>query len=133
MRGKKEKRIGERRDICGIGGRYHKKMKITIRNGDWTFCKYTKFNLDNMSGNRHWEHVLGRSKELRMGLEIRGKQKEVLVPIINKLKKFEFNIGGGESLVAEEKATENGWMGPIEEYPQKETWEGPEYYVATVV
>ena len=69
-------------------------------------------------------------KELRMELEIYGKQKEVLVPAINKLKEFEFKIGGGESLVAEEMVTENGWMGPIEEYPQKKTWEEPDYYVA---
>lgn len=37
LRGKKWKNTGERRDTCGIGGLYPKKMKITIRNGDWTF------------------------------------------------------------------------------------------------
>ena len=121
----------------GIAGPYPRTMTITIRNCDWRFCNPTVFNLDNMLGNRHWETVLGGLKELRMELEIEDKEKGVLVPVINKLKEFEFDIGRGELLVAEENVKESGWMGPIDrslghtlEGPK---WEETKYYVATLV
>ena len=89
-----------------------------------------------MLGNRHWENVLGGLKELRVELEIEDKEKEVLVPLINKLKDFDFDIGGGESLIAEENVKENWWMGPIKrhlDYPLEDKWEETQYYVAAVV
>lgn len=136
LRGMKEKKASDGRGICGIGGPYPRMMTITIRNRDWRFRHHTQFDLDNMLGNGHWENVLGGLKELRMELEIEDKEKEVLDPLINKLKDFEFDIGGGESLIAEENVKENWWMGPIKrrlDYPLEDKWEETQYYVAAVV
>ncbi|KAF6238062.1 hypothetical protein HO173_003696 [Letharia columbiana] len=136
LRGKKEKEAGEGEGTCGIGGPYPKMMTITIRDCDWKFRNHTQFDLDNMLGNRHWENVLGELKELRMELEIENRQKEALMPVINKLKGFEFDIGGGESLVAEENVKENSWMGPIQyprDYAPGDMCEERTYYVATLV
>ncbi len=71
-----------------------------------------------------------------MELEIEDKEKGVLVPVINKLKEFQFDIGRGELLVAEENVKESGWMGLIKRrlgYPQEGKLEETKYYVATLV
>ena len=64
-----------------------------------------------------------------MELETEKKEKDSMVPIINKLKEFEFDIGGGESLVAENTVKEEVWMGPLNEDKREES----ELYVATIV
>lgn len=135
LRVTKEKKAGEGGYTCGIGGPYPKTITITIRNCDWSVRNYTHFDLEaNMLRNRHWENVLGGLKELRMELEVEDKEKEVLLPVINKLKEYQFNIGGEELLIAEEKVKENKWMGPIKRPSLlKDKWEETEYYVATVV
>ena len=136
LRGKREKQTDDGQGTCGIGGPYPKTMTITIRNCDWKFRNHTQFDLDNMLRNRHWENVLGGLKELTFELEIEDKQKEVLLPVIRELKEFDFDIGGGELLVADKSVKENVWTGPIErhlDYPQKDKWESTEYFIATVV
>ena len=111
-------------------------MMITIRNCDWNIHNHIQCDLDNMLRTGHWKNVLGGLKELKIELEIEDERKEILVPVINKLKVFEFEIGEGEWLVAEEHVKEIGWTGPIRRllaYPQEDKWEDTKYYVATVV
>ena len=136
MRGKKGERGSKREGIRGIGGPYFKTMRITIRKGDWDCRNEPRFDLDNMLRNRHWENVLGGVKKLTIELEAEAMNKESLVPVINKLKMSEFNIGGGQWLVAKESVKENGWTGPIKRrlaYQQEDKWEETRYYVATLV
>ena len=118
-------------DRRGMGGPYPKRMTITIRDCDWRFHHEfrSEFHLGYMLGNRHWESVFGELKELRIELEIYNQEREMLVPAINMLKEFDFDIGGGESLVAEEIVEENVWMAPKFDENGKEM----EHYVAALV
>ena len=140
LRGEKGAKTGDREGTCGIGGPYPKTMTITIRNCDWRFCNEagsarsarsdrSDFHLRTMLENRHWESVFGGLKELRIELEIYNQEREVLVPTINMLKEFDFDIGGGESLVAEETVEENVWMAPNIENKGEEM----EHYVAALL
>lgn len=136
LRGKRGKRAGVREAICGLGAPYPKTMTITIRFCEWTWQNQPRFDLDNMLRNRHWEGVLGGLKELRIELDIEDQNKENLGPVINKLKVYTFDIGGGEWLVADECVEESGWTGPIKccsVYQQSNEWEEMRYYVATMV
>ena len=136
MRGKKKEKRSKKEGRCGIGGPYPKTMTITIRKGDWGFRNQPRFDLDNMLSNRHWESVFGGLKELRIELEVEDKNKKCLLPVINKLKVSEFDIGKGEWLIPEEIVWENGWTGPIQRHlisPPEDKWEETRYYVATLV
>ena len=130
------RRVGEGKDANQSVAPHPKTMTITVRECDWTFRQKTLFTLDNMMRNEHWENVLGGLKELRMELEVLYVDKEVLVPIIDKLKVFRFDIGGGEVLVAEKTVDEHRWVGPIKRRPHiavKAKWEQTEFFVARIV
>ena len=89
-----------------------------------------------MLGNRHWGNVLGELKELRIEMETEKIEKDKLIPLINYLRKFEFDIGQGVSLIAEENLHERSWMGPIKRrllYPQEDKWEETRFHVVMVV
>lgn len=136
LRGKRGERVNKKETICGIGAPYPKTMTITIRFCECSWQNRPRFDLDNMLRNRHWENVFGGLKELRIELEIEDAYRENLVSVIDKLKVSEFDVGGGEWLVAEEYVKESGWTGPIQRpvpCPQEDKWEETRYYVATMV
>ena len=137
LRGKKGRVARGERGACGIGGPYPRTMTITISKVDWNFRNHFQVDLEKFLRNKHWENVLGELKELRMELEVEDEEKEVLVPIINKLKNFEFNIGGGGSLVAGKEVKESVWKGGLIERPlggpQPFTWRETKFHVVTVV
>ena len=106
LRRNKGEKNGARGAPLGIGGPYPKKMTFTIRCRDW------RVDLA-MLNNRHWENVFGGLKELTMELVVGEEHKEMLMPTVDKLKAFRFDIGENKSLVAE-TVKEDWWIGPVQ-------------------
>lgn len=100
--------------LIGIGGPFPEEMRITIPHQGWKAIWFSRghqrYELDHMMHGRCWRDVLGGVKILKMDLEIDEPDKELIVPLVEKLQGFVFDLGNGEELGVED-VKERGFEG----------------------
>ena len=130
------KRAGKSGDPYRYKGPYPKTMMITTRHCDWTWRSNNLLDIGSMILNEHLKIVLGGFNEPRIEMDAQDGIKEVLLPVINKLKDFGCGVGEGEVLIPEENVQEKRWVGPLKCHSDNlpgYAWTETEYYAATVV
>ena len=119
-------------------GPFPRTLTITIRHVDWKawgvgYRISPHFSLECMLGNHHWENIFGGLKVLRMELETEEVEKEQLIPLVKRLQEYDFDIGNGELLIAEQDVQEWTWKGMVKRGPFDPKWDEKTFYVVAIV